>query len=134
MGLSVRLLTFATISGASCANLSSTRITPSLVGITATLPPCCMITQRLSVTFSMVMGGCGCCCCAQAIQSPATASVANVTRVTTALRKTMDVTIPLSAFLAESDDEVLRPAAAGVLPAVLFAAIHVDNAAGGDAR
>src|SRR5579871_2327448 len=57
MGLSLTVFTLAVISGASAANLSSTSSTPSLVGMTATLPPLPMITYRLSVTFSIVSGG-----------------------------------------------------------------------------
>src|SRR6516225_1312638 len=103
------VLILAMMSGASCAYLSSTTITPSLVGITATLPPGPMMTQRLLVTLLMVRG-CRGCCCAQASQRPAIPRAAKVIRRTSGLRKTMEENISqVTAVLGRSFLPLVEP-------------------------
>src|SRR5271157_4258569 len=84
MGLSLTDFTLATIFGASCANLSSTRMTPSLVGMNATFPPSPTMTYKLSLTFCMVSGAGG--FCDQASHRPANPRTATVTRSTISFR------------------------------------------------
>src|SRR5271157_2596889 len=88
MGLSLTDFTLATISGASCANLSSTRMTPSLVGMNATFPPSPTMTYKLSLTFCMVSGAGG--FCDQASHRPANPRTAAVTRSTISFRINME--------------------------------------------
>src|SRR4051794_20666350 len=90
MGFSEMPFTFSTMDGASCANLSSTRTTPSVVGMTATLPPFSNNTQMFSEAFSTRSAGRGCfCCCVQATQTPAIPIATTPARIHHSLRKTM---------------------------------------------